>query len=247
MILFYFTGTGNSLYVAQKIAAETVAKLISIPQVIDEEREYSDDSIGFIYPQYANGLPKIVRKFILKNKFSADYFFAVNLWAFVHLGAIGEIAGILPLNYGAYLKTPNNFTFLLNSPKNPEMVLKKTEKHLAKIVRDIQGRKNKSIKPREGEGNATKYFGESKFKVTQKCIKCGTCKGVCPVRNIVFEGDIIVFGHNCETCFACANLCPQHAIYSKERMLKRRQYRNPYIPAEEIKEANNVKTTATSG
>jgi len=241
MILFYFTGTGNSMFVAQKIATETGAKLISIPQVIDEEREYSDDCIGFIYPQYANSLPKMVRKFILKNKFSAKYFFAVNLWAFIHLGAIGEIAGILPLDYGAYLKTPNNFTFLLNSPKDPKARLNKAERHLAKIVNDIQGRKSKSVKPRKGEGNATKYFGESKFKVTQKCIKCGTCKDVCPARNIVFEEDGIVFGRNCETCFACANLCPQHAIYSKERMLKRRQYRNPYISVEEIKETNNVK------
>ena len=238
MTLFYFTGTGNSLFVAQKIAAKTGATIISIPQVMDEQREYSDDCIGFIYPQYANGLPKMVRKFILNNEFKAEYFFAIDLWAFVHLGALGEIAGIIPLNYGAYLKTPNNFTFLLNSPKNPKAILDKAERQLVKIVKDIEERKDKLIKPRKGEGNASKYFGESKFKASDKCVRCGTCEGVCPAGNVRLEDGAVVFGKNCETCFGCANWCPKQAIYSKEAMLKRRQYRNPYVLVEEIMKAN---------
>ena len=119
MTIFYFTGTGNSLFAARKIADASNATLVSIPQAITERQIYNDDVIGFVYPQYANGLPKMVRRFIVKNTFEADYFFAVNLWAFIHIGALGEIAGLIPLNYGTYLKTPNNFLFLMNSPKNP--------------------------------------------------------------------------------------------------------------------------------
>jgi Pyruvate/2-oxoacid:ferredoxin oxidoreductase delta subunit len=238
MTIFYFTGTGNSLFAARKIADATDATLISIPQAIAERRTYKDDAIGFVYPQYANSLPKMVRRFLIENSFEADYFFAVDLYAFTYIGALGEIAGLIPLNYGAYLKTPLNFTFMFSPPKNPSAVLAKAETKLSKICEDIQNRKTKPIKPRKSIGNATKHFGDSKFKVTADCTKCRTCEKVCPANNIK-TGDSVAFGKKCETCFACANLCPAHAIYSKEAMLKRRQYRNPVISADEIIEANN--------
>ena len=71
MTIFYFTGTGNSLFATRKIADSTGAKLISIPHVIAERQTYIDDSIGFVYPQYATGLPKMVRGFLLNNTFKA--------------------------------------------------------------------------------------------------------------------------------------------------------------------------------
>ncbi len=237
MTIFYFTGTGNSLFAARKIAEKTDAKLVSIPQAIGERREYTDDCIGFVYPQYANGLPKMVRSFVLTNRFNAEYFFAVDLYSFIHIGALGELAGIIPLNYGGYLKTPCNFTFLINPPKNPREVLAKAESRLAEIAGDILERKIMPVKPHTGEGNATKYFGEAKFKVTDQCTKCGTCARVCPAGNIAVDNSV-VFGNACENCFACVNLCPAHAIYSSRAVLRRRQYRNPVIPMEEIAAVN---------
>ena len=240
MTIFYFTGTGNSLFAARKIADATNATLISIPQVIAEQRTYTDDAIGFVYPQYANGLPKMVRHFILNNIFKADYIFAVDLYAFIHLGALGEIAGIIPLNYGVYLKTPNNFVFLFNPPKNPSAVLEKSEGKLNQIINDINNRVNKPVKPKKSVGNATKYFGESKFKTTAACVRCGTCGRVCPANNIKLGGEV-AFGNKCETCYACVNLCPSHAIYTNKATLKRRQYRNPVISVDDIIEANGKK------
>ena len=237
MTIFYFTGTGNSLFAARKIADATNATLISIPQAISEQRTYTDDAIGFVYPQYANGLPKMVRRFIVNNTFKADYFFAVNLWAFIHIGALGEIAGIIPLNYGVYLKTPNNFIFLFNPPKNPKVVLDKAEGKLNQIINDINNRENKPVKPKKGVGNATKYFGEAKYQITDNCTKCGTCVKICPASNIRLN-DNIVFDNNCETCYSCVNLCPVHAIYTKKSMLKRRQYRSPIISVDEIVQAS---------
>ena len=238
MTIFYFTGTGNSLFVARKIAQPTGAALVSIPQVISKQRTYTDDCIGFVYPQYAAGLPKMVRCFILNNTFKADYYFAVDLYSFIRAGAIGEIAAIIPLNYGAYLKTPNSLIFLFNPPKNPSTMLAKAGSKLSEIISDISDRKTKTIKPRKSIGNATKHFGESKFKVTAACTKCGICEQVCPARNVK-AGDSVVFGSNCEVCYACVNLCPAHAIYTNNATLKRRQYRNPIITVDEIIEANN--------
>jgi len=240
MTIFYFTGTGNSLFAARKIADATGAKLVSIPQVIGEKTTYSDDCIGFVYPQYADGLPKMVRSFITDNSFDADYFFAVNLWSFIHINSLGEIASLIPLNYGVYLKTPMNFLFLLNSPKNPIAMLKKTQKKLDVIIDKITARKQKYIRPHNKTGNATKYFGESKFMLTPDCIKCETCVKVCPAGNISLS-DVITFGNSCENCYACVNLCKTHAVYANKVTLRRRQYRNPFVSVDDIAKANTDK------
>lgn len=55
-MVFYFTGTGNSLYVAKELDAD----FVSIPQVLKEERlEFSVDSIGIVYPVYGHEVPAI--------------------------------------------------------------------------------------------------------------------------------------------------------------------------------------------
>ena len=239
MIIFYFTGTGNSLFAARKIAEGVSAKLISIPQAIQNQQTYSEDCIGFVYPQYANGLPKMVRSFIVSNSFEANYIFAVDLYAGIHINALGEIAGVIPINYGAYLKTPFNFIHMFNSTKNPRAVLAKTEKRIEEIIVDIMDRKTNVIRPRKSVGNATKYFGEARIKLLpDSCTKCGICVNVCPASNIEV-GEALHFGNNCETCYACVNLCPEHAIYSNNVSLKRRQYRNPFVSIDDIAEANN--------
>ncbi|MBD5476273.1 MAG: flavodoxin family protein, partial [Lachnospiraceae bacterium] len=56
-MIFYFTGTGNSLYVAKELDEE----IISIPQVIKQERlEFAADSIGIVCPIYGHEMPGMV-------------------------------------------------------------------------------------------------------------------------------------------------------------------------------------------
>lgn len=52
----------------------------------------------------------------------------------------------------------------------------------------------------------------SRFKVSDKCIKCGICAQACPVNNINIEDDGPVFGPDCTTCMACYHACPGKCI-----------------------------------
>ena len=71
-MLFYFTATGNSLYVAKNIDEE----VFSIPQELKkEERNYKSNKIGIVSPVYAGELPNTVRKFIESSKFETEYFY----------------------------------------------------------------------------------------------------------------------------------------------------------------------------
>ena len=73
-MLFYFTGTGNSLYAAKGIEPDP----ISIPQAMRREPlEFTADAIGIVCPVYGHEVPQMVREFLRKSKFHTDYFYMV--------------------------------------------------------------------------------------------------------------------------------------------------------------------------
>ena len=74
-MIFYFSGTGNSKYVAKEIASRLNLQLFSIAQEIknDKSQEYElaqNSDLGFVFPVYSWGVPAIVLDFIKKVQFS---------------------------------------------------------------------------------------------------------------------------------------------------------------------------------
>lgn len=83
MVIYYFSGTGNSLAMARIIAARLGAELIAIPAAMDGENvPTAANGIGIVFPVYyaSNdcGIPQIVAGFIAKLKdIGSRYLFAV--------------------------------------------------------------------------------------------------------------------------------------------------------------------------
>lgn len=80
--IFYFSSTGNCLYVSKQIKdALGECEIISIPKAMKAESfEYEGDMIGFVFPLHSYGLPIIVRDFIEKiNINKGAYIFAVEV------------------------------------------------------------------------------------------------------------------------------------------------------------------------
>lgn len=79
-MIFYFTGTGNSLYAAKQIGGE----LISIPQVIHrKEQSWRAEEIGIVCPVYGHEMPAMVKGFLKKAEFQTEYFFFdPDLWKY---------------------------------------------------------------------------------------------------------------------------------------------------------------------
>ena len=67
-MIFYFSGCGNSRHVAETIAAGLNDTLVFIPEAAREGRyEYilaEDERLGFVFPIYAWGPPKLVMDFV---------------------------------------------------------------------------------------------------------------------------------------------------------------------------------------
>lgn len=74
-MIFYFSGTGNSKWVAGMVANQTGEKLISIPEAVKENCHFQlkeEEMIGFIFPVHGWRVPKIVIEFLQKLNFTGE-------------------------------------------------------------------------------------------------------------------------------------------------------------------------------
>lgn len=63
--LFFFSSTGNSLMAAKDIAARLPGtQIISISKAIKQKTAPDADNIGFVFPVYYSGMPRVVVDFI---------------------------------------------------------------------------------------------------------------------------------------------------------------------------------------
>ena len=88
MTIFYFTATGNSLAVAKQIGGT----LVSVPQVIESDNQrYKDDVIGIVFPLHWWSPPIMVRRFMEKAHFEAEYVFAIGTYGSIVAGAMASL------------------------------------------------------------------------------------------------------------------------------------------------------------
>jgi flavodoxin len=116
--IYYFSGTGNSLKIARDIVERLEeCELIPIAKIWQQDQLAStSEKIGFIFPLYYFGLPKIVYDFINNIDLAkSNYFFAVITRAGAADGApLQQLDNMLEtkmkkLNAGFFVRMPNNF------------------------------------------------------------------------------------------------------------------------------------------
>ena len=251
-MIFYFTGTGNSLYIAKQIEADP----ISIPQVIHEEKqEYSAERIGIVAPVYGHEVPSMVKEFLKNAVFHTDYFYMILTYGNRHGGA-AELAKKLCEECGISVQYINVIVMVDNWLPSFDMnEQKKLDKHveeqLAGILDDIKAFREKISVVTDTDRAAHQQFLERMsrmpanawqhlLKVSDACTGCGICEKVCPSSSVRVEnGKAIHIPGNCQTCLACAHACPQKAIgLTIPEVNPDARYRNEHIALQEIIAAN---------
>lgn len=145
-IIFYFTGTGNCLYIARQLAGADT-ELLSIPQMVKRGKyEFEADEIGIVYPIYGHMPPYMVRQFIQKARLKAGYRFAVLTYGARKCDAveiwdrISRKAGNAFDYIGTIVMVDN---WLPNFDMNEQIKIDKhIPENLQKITADIGGRRH---------------------------------------------------------------------------------------------------------
>lgn len=255
--IFYFSGTGNTWFVANTLAellnyegADTTAYSIeTIDTAQTKELIKSSDKIVIGFPIYGSAAPKVMDEFMDNlpaptKPTGASVYTTVSLYS-----------GDGPVLYRKHLKErgytfENGIEFILsnnlNIPGFPDVLhvgdQNKIDKRNAKAANKsiklanallsgknvvnydkVLGRINGAIQ-RKFVDEFINKMNETLMVKHDKCIKCMRCVKMCPVDNISFTDDKIVFSDKCMACMRCYHFCPTTAINITEKSLDTKKW-----------------------
>jgi NAD-dependent dihydropyrimidine dehydrogenase PreA subunit/flavodoxin len=251
--LYYFTGTGNSLFIAKTIAKElSDVSLIGINQMDLANEIYSDsDMIGIIYPIYFLDIPEPVQHFISNLIIREDAYLFLYANYGEHLGnglynpyiALKKRGFKIDASFGVAL--PDNSIIFPTDIENQVHMLKISNEIINQHAKRIANRETTSspkinytyhvISPMMKLVNHL-FLGMNKITIdTEKCSNCNICTTVCSSYNMLKGTTKPTIGRHCSMCFSCIHYCPKEEIHFKNMKSKSNyQYRNPDITIKEI-------------
>lgn len=256
-MIFYFSGTGNSLYAAKLLGEKLREPLMDIAGICQDNAPYfqytlaENEKLGFVFPIYAWQPPAVVKEFLKKLKLRGSispYTFGVCTMG----GNAGQAMDIfrdwlrkkgLTLHSGYSVEMPDNYVVLFEVEDRDEEAKKLSHadfmlNKIAKAV--IRERKNFFPVKRGGLAKLKSYVinpifqtfsrNTKAFYVTGECIGCGQCKAVCTSGCIHMKDDRPVWDKGrCNMCLACLNRCPKHAVQYGKRTESRGRYVHPSL------------------
>lgn len=254
-IIYYFTGTGNSLQCARDIA-DGLGDTTLIPmQAVSEKKVLPKaDCIGLVFPVYAWGLPHAVKRFIkrLSGKNKGRYLFAVATSGGRFAGALAlarkklRTKG-LRLSAGFSVVMPTNFILMHETSEGKQRSLFDSMKvKVNLIVSAVKSREYHKVEMGSLSDRllrtgiiyrfASPLFKQMdrSFRTDQGCTGCGLCSRVCPAHNIELQDGVPKWKHHCEMCLSCLNLCPSKTIQYGKITEGKQRYKNPYVDVKDL-------------
>lgn len=247
-MIFYFTGTGNSLQAARSLGGYLGESLIDIAKAVSK-KEYTyeiepGETVGFVFPVYYWGLPSIVAHFVrhLVLWGGEDKYVWAALTCGSDMGGADRRLNTQIERIGEKLSAvwavqmPDNYLpmFDVESEESQKKKLEKAEKKFEEIAEQVEDRVTKKLSaPARSVKTAALYplykngRKTEKFYATDACVNCGHCAAICPVQAIVMkDGKPEWVKKQCVHCMGCIHRCPAAAIQYGKATLKRGRYEN---------------------
>ncbi len=247
-MIFYFSGTGNSQFIAKQISQEQQEELIAISMACKNKQfEYDlkqNEKVIFVFPIYHCTVPSIVIDFIDKLTFK------------------NQLPSYLTVivTYGQRVGNTNKFILKKFESKNWQMhsfyTIKMPDNRWRKPKKEVDIRLiiakekvmtvNKNLLQRKQEYEDVKknnpslmpvitYFitqsydrNVKTFFANEDCISCKICEKVCPINCITVDRKP-KWTKKCTKCLACLNYCPKSAIQFKNWRNSNYRYTHPAI------------------
>ena len=249
-MILYFSGTGNSLAVARKIAEAINDQVLPLTEAVQQDLT-NEQRIGLVFPTYDFNLPPALPEMVSHLKISPkSYVFTVVTCGSMAGNCIWVLRRLLrekgiELAYSHKVSVPDNSALAFG--RNPNKQLKKFERvpaRMEQIIRELQAESHTLhyswfsllswLLGRPAVEKGMIHCLGPKVNA-DKCTGCNTCVRVCPMDNINLTDEKAIIGDNCTVCLACVHVCPQQAISVNGReALKERQYRHPDIKLKDL-------------
>ena len=234
-MIYYYSGCGNSRFVAESLAEGLGEGLKFIPDLVDEGiGEYVCDAamLGFVFPVYAWDVPKLVKEFVLKARWKGKPSY---VW---FACTCGDNIGMTDRTFRRTLSSkgldldavftfqmPETYLcfpgFSLDTPENARLKNDAVRRKLPDVVQLIkEHRQVVDLIPGGWPRTKTYLIGplfnlvvsDSGFHSTDECIGCGICAKMCSRHNITMENKRPRWNGDCTQCMACYHYCPKNAV-----------------------------------
>lgn len=253
-MVYYFSGTGNSTFVATTLSNFLGLKRQFIPEINASEITDPQDRFLLVFPVYSWGVPPLVSQFI--KDIPAEYWEKIkDLGLSVDcVMTCGDEVALAPEMITRVFKSvginlnsiwsvimPNNYVLLPGFDVDPKDVenkkLNACEGRILEIAQALnRGEKRVDVT----RGNIPwlkskivfplfKKWGifPKKWHYTSVCIGCGKCSKICPMLNVTMQEQHPVWGSRCCSCLGCYHVCPVHAVEYGKETVKKGQYLFP--------------------
>lgn len=239
LLLFYFSGTGNTKLVANHIQNEfqemgwqvTIVNIEDIAQEADIPDTDQFDLIGIGSQVIGYTIPRKVSQFI---KMLPDSLKRTRVFIFRTCGGVAEtnytashrlIHMLRKKNYDVFHERLFSIgsNWIMKFDDDIMRQLYEATKRKIKIMchevvegkeRFYQTRMGFRLKKKMVSGLANfifPYLGKN-MKIERSCTKCGICIKNCPAKNIYLADGQIKFKSDCSACMRCIYGCPKKAI-----------------------------------
>lgn len=245
-MIFYFSGTGNTKYIAERLSQSINDRLIEITaDLYSSGLNFDlgdDEKVGILSPVYWYGVPVEVMNFASKVKFNNyknQYVYTLTTYG----GSAGRFAeqlenilknnGII-LNAKMGVRMADNYIIGFNPPPMEKRIEYNTEavRKLKEFIPKIEARESVDdlnrggmrfispvIRPLYEKTNRSK-----KFRTTSACTSCGKCARECPCNALAMVEGKPKWNEKCSQCLKCINCCPNRAIEYGKGTVKRDRY-----------------------
>lgn len=254
-VIYYMTGTGNSLQTARTLAAQipdceirSMATALRTGQLQPEA-----ETVGLVFPVYFFGLPQPVRRMIAGGDWGkVDYTFAVATCGNMPGASLHHVAEALrlaggKLDAGFVVQQPDNYLPMFEMADvetqrksndamaaRAEIIAKAVTAHERLGIEPSKMRFDRYLAPLIYPKPEKLMAMDRHFWITDNCNRCGLCVKLCPFSNLQIVDGEPRWLHHCEMCLRCIHACPEKAIQYKKGTLTKGRYLHPAVTIRDL-------------